>query len=169
MNTFEAIRARHSIRKYQKGAVIPREHVERLLEAAMLAPSACNSRPWEFVVISNEELKEKITQIHPHTQMLKTASLAIVVCGKPDLQEGACSGFWPQDCGAAIQNLLLEATDLGYGCCWCGVYPVAERVEAFRSLLHVSSTPLAVVAVGKPDEAPAARGWFDPARVTYLD
>lgn len=169
MNTSEAIRARHSIRKYQKGAVIPREHVERLLEAAMLAPSACNSRPWEFVVISNEELKEKITQIHPHTQMLKTASLAIVVCGRPDLQEGACNGFWPQDCGAAIQNLLLEATDLGYGCCWCGVYPVAERVEAFRSLLHVSSTPLAVVAVGKPDEAPAARGWFDPARVTYLD
>lgn len=169
MNTFEAIRARHSIRKYQKGAVIPREHVERLLEAAMLAPSACNSRPWEFVVISNEELKEKITQIHPHTQMLKTASLAIVVCGRPDLQEGACRGFWPQDCGAAIQNLLLEATDLGYGCCWCGVYPVAERVEAFRSLLDVSSTPLAVVAVGKPDEAPDARGWFDPARVTYLD
>lgn len=168
MNTSEAIRARRSIRKYQKGALIPREQVERLLEAAMMAPSACNSRPWEFVVAESDEIKQKIREIHPYTQMLETASLAIVVCGRPDLQEGICSGFWPQDCGAAIQNLLLQATELGYGCCWCGIYPVMERVEMFRRLLDVTSTPLAVIAVGRPDEAPAARGRFEPERVKYL-
>lgn len=168
MNTSEAIRARRSIRKYQKGALIPREQVEQLLEAAMMAPSACNSRPWEFVVAESDEIKQKIREIHPYTQMLETASLAIVVCGRPDLQEGICSGFWPQDCGAAIQNLLLQATELGYGCCWCGIYPVMERVEMFRRLLDVTSTPLAVIAVGRPDEAPAARGRFEPERVKYL-
>ena len=107
MNTSEAIRARRSIRKYQKGAIIPKEHIEQMLEAAMMAPSACNRRPWEFVVVKKPEVLEQIMEIHPYTQMLKTASLAVVVCGRPDLQEGICDGFWPQDCGAAIENLLL--------------------------------------------------------------
>lgn len=49
MQTMEAIRARRSVRKY-KAEAVPREQIERLLEAAMLAPSAVNSRPWEFVV-----------------------------------------------------------------------------------------------------------------------
>ena len=88
MNTSEAIRARRSIRKYQKGAIIPKEHIEQMLEAAMMAPSACNRRPWEFVVVKKPEVLEQIMEIHPYTQMLKTASLAVVVCGRPDLQEG---------------------------------------------------------------------------------
>ena len=100
--------------------------------------------------------------------MLHTASLAIVVCGRPDLQETICSAFWPQDCGAAIENLLLQATDLGYGTCWCGFYPVMERVEKLQNLLQVSSIPLAVVAVGKAEQNPDARGFFEPSKVTYL-
>ena len=70
MNTSDAIRSRRSIRKYKKGSVIPKEHIRLLLEAAMMAPSACNTRPWEFVVVESEEIQEKITAIHPHTQML---------------------------------------------------------------------------------------------------
>ena len=87
MNTSEAIRARRSIRKYKKGTVIPKEHIHQMLEAAMMAPSACNTRPWEFVVVETEEIREQIMKSHPYTQMLKTASLAIVVCGRPDLQD----------------------------------------------------------------------------------
>ena len=134
----------------------------------MMAPSACNTRPWEFVVVENSIIKEQIIEISSHTSMLQTASLAIVVCGRPDLQATICSAFWPQDCGAAIENLLLQATDLGYGTCWCGFYPVMDRVEELQKLLQVSSIPLAVVAVGKPDQTPDARGFFDPSRVTYL-
>ena len=93
MNTSEAIRARRSIRKYKKGTVIPKEHIHQMLEAAMMAPSACNTRPWEFVVVETEEIREQIMKSHPYTQMLKTASLAIVVCGRPDLQESVFSGF----------------------------------------------------------------------------
>lgn len=168
MNTSDAIRSRRSIRKYKKGSVIPKEHIRLLLEAAMMAPSACNTRPWEFVVVESEEIQEKITAIHPHTQMLKTASLAIVVCGRPDLQESICPGFWPQDCGAAIQNLLLQARELGYGTCWCGCYPVMDRVKQLQALLSVSSMPLAVIAVGEADEEPAARGFYEEGKVTYL-
>lgn len=168
MNTTEVIRSRRSIRKYVEGVDIPKEEIEIMLEAAMMAPSAVNSRPWEFVVVKNRDVLGQIMEAQPYTKMLTTASLAIVVCGRPDLQEGRCNAFWPQDCGAAIENLLLQAKELGYGTCWCGVYPVEERVKMLRKVLDVTSTPLAVVAVGRPAEEPAARGYFDPERVKYL-
>src|SRR5699024_5088254 len=81
MQCYDAIRARRSVRKYQKGAVIPAEHVKTILEAAMMAPSAVNSRPWEFYVTDKREMLDKLMQAHPSCKMLETASLAIVVCG----------------------------------------------------------------------------------------
>lgn len=139
-----------------------------ILEAAMMAPSACNRRPWEFVVVENEEKKEELMKNQPYTQMLKTATAAIIVCGRPDLQDGICEGFWPQDCGAAIQNILLQAKELGYGTCWCGLYPVTKRVEVYQEILGITSVPMAIVAIGVPDEEPKARGFFDPDRVRYI-
>lgn len=70
MNTSEAIRTRRSIRKYEKGFQIPQEHIEQLLEAAMMAPSACNRRPWEFIVVEKQDVLAQIMEIHPYTQML---------------------------------------------------------------------------------------------------
>ncbi|MDO4331366.1 MAG: nitroreductase family protein [Eubacteriales bacterium] len=168
MNTIETIKSRRSIRKYKEGVKIPREHIMQMLEAAMMAPSACNTRPWEFIVAESSERKEQIMAAMPYTQMLKTASLAIVVCGRPDLQEGICQGYWPQDCGAAIQNILLTAKELGYGTCWCGCYPAMERVEKMQEIFETASIPLAVVAVGEADEAPAARGYLDETRIRFL-
>ena len=123
MNCSDVIRERRSIRKFKKGAPIPQEHVHKILEAAMMAPSACNSRPWEFVVVESSKVKQQILEAHPYTQMLATASLAIIVCGRPDLQEGLSKGYWPQDCAAATSTMLLQAAELGYGTCWCGCYP----------------------------------------------
>lgn len=168
MNTLDAIRSRRSIRRYDPDAAVPREHVTQMLEAAMMAPSACNTRPWEFVVVESREVKEKIMKAMPYTQMLRTATLAVVVCGRPDLQENICPGFWPEDCGAAVQNILLAAEELGYGTCWCGCYPVEQRVEEMQKLLDVSSVPFAVVAVGRAAETPDARGFLDETRIKYL-
>ncbi len=165
MNGTELIRARRSIRKYMAGEKIPREDIQTMLEAAMMAPSANNSRPWEFVVVESREVLDQLMAAHPYTGMLATASAAIVVCGRPDLQSG--KEFWPQDCGAAIENLLLQATELGYGTCWCGCYPVMDRAEKVREILQVSSVPVAIVALGVPNESPAPRGFFDPQRVLY--
>ena len=132
----------------------------------MMAPSAVNSRPWEFAVAESEELKESLMRVHPSCPMLKTASAAILVIGRPDLQPGR--SFWPQDCGAAIENILLQALDLGYGTCWCGCYPVADRAEGVKKVIVTEGVPVAIVAVGVPDEAPAARGFYDPSRVKFL-
>lgn len=168
MNTLEAIKSRRSIRKYNPDAAVPGEHITRILEAAMMAPSACNTRPWEFVVVQSREVKDQIMKAMPYAQMLATAPLAIIICGRPDLQENICPGFWPQDCGAAAQNILLAAKELGYGTCWCGCFPLAHRVAEMQKILEVTSVPLAVIAVGEAAEAPAPRGFLDETRVKYL-
>ena len=100
--------------------------------------------------------------------MLRTASLAIIVCAKPEVQEGICPGYFPQDCGAASQNILLSAKALGYGTCWCGVYPNEERIKAVKDIIGVDSVPFSLIALGVADEEPAARGFFDESRVKWL-
>ena len=169
MNTLEAIKSRRSIRKYKHDAPVSDADIETILTAAMMAPSACNTRPWEFVVVRSESVKAEIMKLYPYTRMLATAPVAIVVCGRPDLQAGICDGCWPEDCGAAVENMLLAAAELGYGTCWCGCYPASsERNSALASLLGVSSVPFGTVALGVADEEPHARGFYDPKRVRYI-
>ncbi len=169
MNTLEAIKKRRSIRKFKKGALVPDEDIKQILEAAMLAPSAKNCRPWEFVVIRNREMMAKLPEISPYIRMMDTASLAIVVCGLPEDQKGKCDEYWPEDCGAAIENMLLAALELGYGTCWCGIYPSEGRSEAMKELIGVSSVPMAVIAVGVADEDPAQRGHYEESKVRFID
>ena len=166
MDCTQAIRARRSIRRYQPGAPVPEEDVKLMLEAAMLAPSACNSRPWEFFVAEGP-VKDRLHAIHPYAGMLETASLAIVVCARPEDQSGKAAGFWPLDCGAAVENLLLQAVALGYGACWCGCWP-SPRVSAIQDILDTQSIPVALISVGVPDEDPPARGFFQADKVTWL-
>jgi nitroreductase len=63
----KAIKDRKSIRNYAHEENVSDEQIKELLEAAMLAPSACNSRPWEFIVVQDRDKIDKITKIHPYT------------------------------------------------------------------------------------------------------
>ena len=167
MTVTEAIRARRSIRKYKPDPVPP-EHVRLLLEAAMMAPSAVNTRPWEFAVIRDRTIRERIAAVSPPAKPILAAPLAILVSGRTDAQKPHLQ-FWPQDAGAAIENLLLQALDLGYGTCWCGVYPREERMDAVAGVLKIeNAVPFALITLGVPDEAPHARGFYDESRVTWL-
>ena len=65
MSINEIIKKRKSIRNYEKEASVTEEQIKTILEAGMLAPSACNSRPWEFIVVRNREKLEEIMKIHP--------------------------------------------------------------------------------------------------------
>ena len=168
MNVTDAIRNRRSIRHYQEGFVIPQEEIRLILEAAMMAPSARNTRPWEFFVVTDPAVKDSLVNAHPYAKHLKEASLGIVVCGRPDLQNGTDNDFWPQDCGAAVENILLQALELGYGSCWCGIHPEKKRVAAFQKILNTQSVPLALVTIGVSKEAPLRRGFYDEKRVTFL-
>ena len=171
MKTIDAIRARRSIRKYKPDAPVTQEQLDLLLEAAMLAPSACNTRPWEFIVVRDRKILNELTKIHTYAQMLSTAPLAIIVCALPKTQEKDISfGYYPQDCGAATQNILIQAVELGLGTCWCGVYPKENLMATVKELLNIDkdSIPFNIIAVGVPDEAPKARGSYDKNKVRYI-
>ncbi|PWM44953.1 MAG: nitroreductase family protein [Clostridiales bacterium] len=168
MTTTETIRKRRSVRKYRSDEKIPQKDIQLILEAAMMAPSACNSRPWEFIVINSDEMKQQITQIHPYAKHLKDAAIGILVCGLPDLQQGKSEGFWPQDCAAATQNILLQATELGYGTCWCGVYPKTNLTESFQKLLNITSMPVSLITIGVSEDEPAPRGFYDETKVKSI-
>ena len=164
----ELIEKRRSVRKFQAGKPVTREQLNRLLEAAMLAPSACNSRPWEFIAITKRETLDEIARIHPYAKMCETATAAIVVVALP--QTGMPEGYYPQDCGAATENILLEAASLGLGTCWCGVFPKEERVASFRALFDIREpkVPFNVIAIGTPDESPKQMGFFEESKVKYI-
>ena len=171
MTASEAIRKRRSIRKYVAGAEVTDEQLHAILEAAMVAPSACNSRPWEFIVVKDRAKLDKIREIHPYTGMLETASLAIVVLALPHTQVKPIDiGYWPQDCGATVQNILIEAVAQGLGACWCGVYPKETRIGEIKSILELGNdeVPFCVIAVGVPDENPDPRGAYDEGKVRYM-
>jgi len=169
MNTTQAIRARRSIRKYKQGAVIPQSDIDRMLEAAMCAPSARNLRPWRVIVIESAEVRKQITEGIGGNWFLNDASLAVIICGDTGcMPDGSAGGFWQQDCAAATQNLLLQAAELGYGTCWCGVYPGARTPIITKILDLKDEVPLSLIAVGVPDEAPAAKGVYDKEKVRYI-
>jgi nitroreductase len=134
----------------------------------MLAPSACNSRPWEFIAITKREVLDEIARIHPYAAMCATAADAVVVVAIPQT-EGPV-GYYPQDCAAATENILLEAVSMGLGACWCGVYPRDERIASIRGLLNIREPkiPFNVIAVGTPAEAPDRRGFFEESKVTWV-
>ena len=167
MNAMEAIRARRSVRKYRPDPV-PEAHIKTMLEAAMMAPSACNTRPWEFVVVTNEDARKKLAQVHPFAKHAAHSPAVVVICALPETQGRVADGFFPQDCGAAAQNILLQAAELGYGTCWCGVYPKEKLIDAVREALDIRSLPFCLITLGLPDEAPAARGFYEEAKVRFI-
>ena len=164
MEAIEAILSRRSIRRYTRQPV-PDATVRQLLRAAMSAPSAGNAQPWQFVVITDRRLLDEIPTFHPYADMVKEASVAIVVCG--DLRLEKYKGYWVQDCSAASENLLLAAHALGLGAVWVGVYPTEERVGRMQTLLglprHV--TPLCLIPVGYPAERIERSERYEASRV----
>lgn len=156
MELFEAIHHRRSIRKYENRPV-PDEVVKKILAAAMTAPSAGNAQPWQFVVVTDRERLDRAGDVHPYVGMAKSAPLGILVCGDTRLEK--YPGFWPQDCAAATQNLLLAAHAEGLGAVWTGIYPMAERADKFAEIFGL---PEGVVAFGfVPMGYPAQESRFE--------
>ncbi len=160
----DAIFNRRSIRKYNTEPVSDKD-IEELLRAAMAAPSAGNQQPWEFIVVKDRELLNKMMNIHPYAQMLKTAYGAIIVCG--DTEREVHKGYWVQDCSAAVENILVEAQNKSIGTCWLGLYPREDRVDGFRHLLSIPEPviPMAAIAFGYPAESKKSSDRFDSTRI----
>lgn len=163
----ETIEKRRSIRKY-KDQQVEQEKIEELLRAAMLAPSAMNLKPWYFTVITNREKLNEIPTYHPYTNMMKTAPCAIIVSGSRTITKK--DAFIYCDCSAAIMNILLSATALDLGSCWCAIAPDENRMQSFREHFDLDDEllPVAIVALGYADEEKENKDPYDPERITYI-
>jgi nitroreductase len=151
MEVLEAILTRRSVRKFQDRAV-PEDLIEKLLRAAMSAPSALNGQPWQFVVITDRQLLKQVPVINPYAEMAEHAPLAILICADSRLDHAPW--YWPVDCAAAAENMLLAAHGLGLGAVWTGVWPREERMDGFRHLFHLPKpvTAHSLIVVGYPTE-----------------
>jgi nitroreductase len=179
----ETIYGRRSIRKY-KADEVPRETIEKILAAATKAPSAMNRQPWRFVVLEGQKKDEVCTILQKRIAKLKKLNkeiggaqvtvahmkeapvLILIYNGKSrakgmtQLFSTVLHVFDVQSVGAAIQNMLLAAQELGLGTLWIG--HVFWAVKAIGRHLHQQHELIAAVSVGWPDESPPERpreGW----------
>lgn len=159
----EAIENRISVRRFT-GQPVSDELVRLLLNAAFCAPSACNKRPWEFVVVRDREIMGNFARRFRFQKMMNDAELAIVVCGDKDRSIDRDLMF--NDCSAAVQNILLAAHSLGLGACWCGLRPdglVRKNSEWLG--LPERLLPIASIAIGWPDESRSHPDRYEKDRV----
>ena len=142
---------RVSVRDFIPGKV-EKDKVDRILEAAMNAPSARNQQAWEFIVVDDPDYIRELSKVTPYAGPVGKAPLAIVVLGNRDLM--SAPQFWEQDLGACTENLMLSATSLGLGSVWIGVAPVRERMNAISDIFDLTENlmPFCIVAVGYPKE-----------------
>lgn len=189
MDVFTAIKGRRSCRKFLTDPISD-ETIEKILDAAIWAPSPANNQPWEFIVITGSEVKEKIfSESHACKQMLfeksgwkwigrysvsflKEVPVIIAVIGDPDktgadmfLEGGGVC--YQHACAAAIQNMLLAAHALGLGTLWFTLFDK----DILRSTLNIDQgkNPLALICVGKEGTDPISTPRKDLKEMTrYL-
>jgi len=145
MEALEAIRKRRSVRKFT-GEIISREDLEKIVDAGRLAASGSNRQPWEFIVVTDKEMIDQLTVIG---KWMEKAGAIIAVVLDP------YSRWWVEDGSAAIENMLIASTALGYGSCWVEGDSL-PREEEFKTLLGVPKGKrlLSLVPVGVPEEWP---------------
>ena len=163
------IATRTSVRDYEARPV-EKEKIEKMLRAAMAAPTAMNKQPWHFVVVDQRNVLDALAGANPYAKMLKKAPLAIVVCGNTDkMIEGGGRDFWIQDASAATENLLLAAHAMGLGAVWTGAYPSEERCISISKVLLLPDNliPLNMIVVGYPAEQPQPKQKFKEENVSY--
>ncbi|RQD71832.1 MAG: nitroreductase family protein [Tindallia sp. MSAO_Bac2] len=134
MELKEAIKLRRSARTFETKPV-EREKVEEILRAAMQAPSAHNQQPWEFLVVEDANKIKELSQLHQYTAPLAGAPVAIVVL--MNRKRLKVEAFWQQDISAAVQNMMLQAVDLGLGTLWMGVAPKEEYMTKVKEMCQL--------------------------------
>lgn len=159
MNLMDHIKQRHSCRSYQEEPVA-REQIESLLEAARLAPSACNQQPCRFAVVTDNTLRQRLVNegFLPGIRMqwaLK-APVHIVLGIKRGVITHRIAPLFSRvdypliDAGIAGEHLVLAATELGLGTCWIGWL----RPERVRRIVGwpLDTKPVIVITVGHPEQ-----------------
>ncbi len=168
MEALECIKNRTSIRKFIDKPVED-ELIKEIIKAGMCAPSALNRQPWEFYVIDNKEIMDRITAVSPNFD--KDSPIQVVVVGRLDyINGGDILDYWIEDCAAVTQNMLLAATALGLGSLWCGVFPRKDRCDAIKEILGLKDNqmPFSFLHFGYMGEEPNPKDKYQEERIHYI-
>lgn len=155
MVVLKAIKERRSIRRFRRGP-IPDEAVEALVEALIWAPSAGNLQSRKFYFIFNEDLKERLAEAALGQEFIAQAPLVVVACADHRIERRygrrGKELYALQDVATSVQNLLLEAHELGLGAVWVGAF----HEEAVKAILDLPNylRPVTLIPIGLPDEEP---------------
>lgn len=153
--TYESLMAlmqeRYSCRRYSDKA-IDRDTICRLIEAARIAPSACNRQPWKLLVASSDEARKAICATY-NREWIASAPLFIVICGDHDQAwHRAADGkdHTDVDISIAVEHICLAATSLGLGSCWVCNFDAQMLRQSFN--LPDAIEPIAILPIGYPTE-----------------
>ena len=157
---------RRSVRDFTEKEV-ENEKVEQLLRAAMTAPTAANQREWEFVVVTDKTLIEKLSTSTPYSKPVAKAPLAIVMLS--NFTKTVFPDCWQQDLGACAENILLEAVHLGLGGVWIGIAPTEDRMKTISDIFSLPEDvkPFSIIALGYPREDITPKERYEPDKVHY--
>ena len=145
MDVFEAIKERRSIRSY-KDKPIEEEKLQRLLEAARLAPSAKNRQNWKFIAVKEKKIREKLVPACYDQEFIAEAPVVIAGVANPAFK------WYRIDMGIAFEHIALEAVDLGLGTCWIGAFDERMVSDIFNVPENLETVIL--MTIGYPDYMP---------------
>ena len=140
------------------------------IRAAMAAPSAVNQQPWEFYIARDETTRLALAASSPYGTPAKLAPCVIVACQRTEGLRAPQDA--PYDMSASVENILIEAANLGLGAVWLGIAPEKDRMAAVDVALGSPRgvTPFALIAVGHPEHKPEPKGptRYDETRVHWI-
>jgi nitroreductase len=156
---------RNSIREF-KTDEISSKMIESLLKAGMQAPSANNQQPWNFIVVTERPLLDKLSKMSRGSWPLGTAPLAIIPVMLPTEKSPQMR---VQDMAASTQNILLQAVYEKLGGVWIGVNPIEDRVKYIKDLFEMGKDeiPFCIIALGFPSKKKELITRYDETRVHY--
>lgn len=157
MDIYEVISRRKSVRAYRADE-IPTEVLQRILEAARLAPSAKNIQPWRFIVVRDRQRIADLAVACNNQSFIAQAPVVICGCALEKICYRGMGGYWNSwavDLAIALEHIMLAATAEGLGTCWIGAF----REAAVRELLKIPADVkiVALTPLGYPAEVPKAR------------
>lgn len=162
----DSIFHRTSVREYLQKPVED-EKIEKMLRAAMAAPSARNQQPWEYYAVTAGDVLQKLAKASPFAGCVKGAPLAFVACWQKECMRPEYAQI---DLSASVENLLLEADALDLGAVWLGIAPVRERMDEVRKVLDIPERleAFAIIACGYPSTTAVQQDRYDESRVHYV-
>lgn len=167
MEVLTALRKRRSIRSYLN-TPIEEEKLNKVLEAARISPTAKNRQEWKFIVVKNEEIKQRLLPAVKGRRFVVDAPVIIVACATESSFIMPCGQpAYTIDLSIAMSYMILEAQELGLGTCWLGGFfedQVKEILEIPEYVRIVAMTPL-----GYPAEKPFARSRKDLVEIVCYD